>query len=245
MGEEYSPLVSLTKDFIRPFLGYQSTEIAMKFPPLLPTIALSAALASPASAQAATVYAKVVGVDPIYASGDARQVCVPYQAVHPYSEPYRGSTAYRQPYQRLYEPHNRYSSGDSVAGTLAGAAIGGVVGNQVGDGRGQIAATVAGAVIGGIVGGELQRQNSDSYRLYDPAPVDYHSGWERVEHPRNDYRGQANQFGRGQYCTMEYNHRTQVLGYDVTYLYRGQYFISRMSHAPAIGSHMEIAIPGW
>ncbi len=132
---------------------------------LLP-LGLASILAS-APASAATVYATVVGVEPIYASGSVREVCVPYRAAPPV----------------------HYTT------------------------------------------------SPDHYRLYYPDPQ---PAW-----PHSYHADPAASTGRGQYCHTEYSPTVQVLGYDVTYLHDGLYFLSRLSHAPALGTRMEISVPGW
>lgn len=116
---------------------------------------------------AATVYATVVGVEPIYASGSVREVCVPYRVAPPVH----------------------------------------------------------------------YKTTRDHYRLYypDPQPV-----W-----PHSYHVDMTASLGMGKHCHTEYSPTVQVLGYDVTYLYDGRYFLSRLSHAPALGTRMEISVPGW
>ena len=104
----------------------------------------------------------------------------------------------------------RYHSGSgSTAGTLLGAVIGGALGNQVGHGDGRAAATIAGAVVGGAIGNNATRgpgyySQEQSYQPgYQNCQVQ--QGWRRDE---------------------------RVIGYDVTYRWRGNYFQTRTDYPP-------------
>ncbi|EQD60997.1 surface antigen domain protein, partial [mine drainage metagenome] len=104
----------------------------------------------------------------------------------------------------------RYQQGPgSTAGTLLGAVIGGALGNQVGHGDGRAAATIAGAVIGGAVGNNATRGPG--------------------------YYSQEQRYQPGyQSCQVQqgWRAREQVVGYDVTYRYRGDDFHTRTSYPP-------------
>ncbi|MFP4207573.1 MAG: glycine zipper 2TM domain-containing protein [Wenzhouxiangella sp.] len=84
----------------------------------------------------------------------------------------------------------------SATPTVVGAIIGGVIGNQFGGGSGKKAATVAGAALGGSIGRDAGRANH---------PARYR--------PVTEER-----------CTVQrdYEERSVISGYRVSYLYDGQ-----------------------
>lgn len=129
----------------------------------------------------------------------------------------------------------------NVGGTVAGALIGGLVGNQVGDGNGRKAATVAGAAAGGYIGNRIDRRHeggkvvtrterqcrtvtdTTTSRRTVAWNVTYRQPDGTVATMRTDSKpGQRIRLG-----TEE-----QVLGYDVTYRYRGETHRLRMAEAP-------------
>ncbi|KGI76983.1 glycine zipper 2TM domain-containing protein [Oleiagrimonas soli] len=96
-------------------------------------------------------------------------------------------------------------NGHQAAGTLLGAVIGGVLGNTIGKGDGRRAATVAGAVVGGAIG---NRATAGSGR------EDVRTAYAERCRTRSVYAGD------------------RVIGYDVTYRYRGDVYRTRMDHDP-------------
>ena len=101
--------------------------------------------------------------------------------------------------QRVNYPQHNYSQRRSESGSVIGAIIGGVIGNQFGSGRGRAAATVAGVALGSAVARDSQYNSRyrDSGR--------YTTRTERI-------------------CEYQPNYRTerQIVGYDVSYDYKGQ-----------------------
>jgi uncharacterized protein YcfJ len=95
-------------------------------------------------------------------------------------------------------------NGNHVVGTAVGAAVGGLLGNQIGRGNGRKAATVAGAVGGGFIGHEVG-----------------------VRHDAN--RTVTSTETR---CRTVEDTSDKVVGYDVTYEFRGQSFTTRMDYDP-------------
>lgn len=105
-----------------------------------------------------------------------------------------------------YDSDGPFSS-SHVGGTLLGGLIGGVLGNQVGSGRGRTVARVGGAIVGGAIGHNVSRNRQGSdYRVQRPVErceVRYRDSWdERID------------------------------GYDVTYLYGGRQYTTRMPYDP-------------
>ena len=101
----------------------------------------------------------------------------------------------------------------STAGAIIGGVTGAVIGAQVGKGTGKTAATAAGAITGAIVG---ERMGSDYTRRADP---------EEVLH-----------------CRTIDNWQERVLGYRVTYEYRGQTFTEIMSYDPGVGRTIDVMV---
>lgn len=95
----------------------------------------------------------------------------------------------------------------SRTGTIFGAILGGVIGNQFGSGNGRRAATVAGVALGGSIGRDIDRQRGepDGYRL--------------VQHEQ---------------CRLErdYEERSVLSGYRVTYEYDGRLYHTRTHEHP-------------
>lgn len=88
--------------------------------------------------------------------------------------------------------------------TLVGGIVGGILGHNIGHGRG--GATVAGAIVGAAVGRSMSHQR-DGY--YEAIAYKTHC----FEHTR-------------------YQIREQLIGYDVTYRYRGTLYTTRMADRP-------------
>ena len=101
--------------------------------------------------------------------------------------------------QRVNYANHDYRQHRSESGSVLGAIIGGVIGNQFGSGRGRAAATVAGVALGSAVARDAQHNS----RHHDNRR--YTSRTERV-------------------CEYQPNYRTerQIVGYDVSYDYKGQ-----------------------
>lgn len=114
--------------------------------------------------------------------------------------------------------HQRPSQYRSHTPTIAGAILGGVVGNQFGGGRGKDAMTVAGAVLGGSLGNDWR--NNRSYR----------NGGSYVTNERR--------------CESVDNFRetTQLVGYNVNYLYNGRDYWTRMSRDPGDTLRVSVSV---
>jgi uncharacterized protein YcfJ len=188
----------------------------------LATALLGALMAAPA-AQARTVYATVLDVEPIR-TGYQHQVCEPN---------YRYNDHRRDRYYDDRYSYNDRRDHNNVGGAVAGAIIGGALGNQVGDGNGRTAATVAGAVIGGLAGREIQDRHHDRrYNGYDNRYYD---------NRYYDNRYYDNRYGQsGQRCWTEYRNDGRISAYQVTYRAEGRIQTTQMSYAPRIGSRIRI-----
>lgn len=98
-----------------------------------------------------------------------------------------------------------------LIGTAIGAVAGGLLGNQVGGGKGKTLATVAGAVGGGIAGNRIEASRQRAKQTSDVKQV----------------------------CeTVQADGPSQIVGYDVSYVYNGVTRTVRMDHDP--GDRVEI-----
>lgn len=107
------------------------------------------------------------------------------------------------------EEVQRYQSNNhSYTGTVLGGLIGGVVANKVsrGHGRGRDVATVAGALLGSAIGHDISHQKAGGYAT---------SSMER--------RCEV---------TQRTAHEEELVGYDVTYRYKGRLFTTRTQEDP-------------
>jgi uncharacterized protein YcfJ len=91
-----------------------------------------------------------------------------------------------------------------IAGTAIGAVAGGLLGHMIGGGRGNTLATVAGAVGGGYAGN-------------------------RIEASRQEHNVQSTVVHR---CSTVESSSSNIVAYDVTYVYNGVTRTTRMDHDP-------------
>ena len=96
------------------------------------------------------------------------------------------------------------TSEHNTAGTLLGAVVGGVLGNQVGGGNGKKVATAAGILAGGYTGNRIQ-DNQQRSRTYTTTELQ---------------------------CSTVYDTRSEITGYQVTYLLGDERGSVRMDHRP-------------
>jgi len=111
-----------------------------------------------------------------------------------------------------YVPETSRRSG-SLAGPLIGGITGGVLGAQVGKGRGRVAASAAGAAIGAIVGDRLSDRGSDEY-----------------------YEREVRR------CRLVDHWETRIVGYEVTYRYRGHSQTAILPYDPGPKLPVRVAI---
>jgi uncharacterized protein YcfJ len=114
---------------------------------------------------------------------------------------------------------SHYGDQHSAGPMILGGIIGGVVGNQIGSGRGKDIATVAGTLIGASVGHDVAVKRARGY-----SPVRE----EVVER-----------------CATRYEHEYEerIEGYDVTYLYEGKKYHTRLPYDPGdrIRVHVDVS----
>lgn len=134
--------------------------------------------------------------------------------------PQSREVCYEEPVQYYREGRPR-----SAGGALLGAVIGGVIGNQIGRGGGsrhgyhrhgphRDASTAAGAAIGAAIGYQASR---------GPAQVSH---------------------GYEQRCRLErdWQRADELVGYDVTYRYRGEIYQTRTDHDPGDSIRVQVAV---
>ena len=100
----------------------------------------------------------------------------------------------------------RRSGGREYGGAVLGGVAGALIGNQVGRGHGREAATALGAVVGAFTGDNLANRDR----------------WEQPEPVQREVTT----------CRNVEDVQTRIVGYQVTYEYRGQQFTTLMHENP-------------
>jgi uncharacterized protein YcfJ len=108
----------------------------------------------------------------------------------------------------------RRVDGRDVGGAIIGGAAGALLGNQFGHGHGRQAATAIGAVFGALAGNNIA--NRDRRDGYEQAPREVTE------------------------CRVVTDVQTRVVGYQVTYEYRGQHFTTLMQESP--GTYVPVRV---
>lgn len=114
-----------------------------------------------------------------------------------------------EPQRVCWEEERSVRSERAYAPVVLGSIVGGVVGNQFGEGKGKDAATVAGALLGAAVVHDGQRDR----------------GYRTVSERRCETQN-------------TYSLREEVVGYNVTYRFRGDTYTRRMDRHP--GDHVRV-----
>jgi uncharacterized protein YcfJ len=119
---------------------------------------------------------------------------------------YESVTVPRQECSSRWVAETRRVDGRDYGGAVIGGVAGALLGNQLGHGHGREAATAIGAVFGAIAGDNIAQR-------------DRREGYEQV--PREVTE-----------CRVVDDVQTRVVGYRVTYDYRGQLFTTLMNENP-------------
>ena len=171
-------------------------------------------------------YARVVDVNPVVET---------YQE----NNPVENCWDERRPVQnsRYSDRNNNYNGSyngnskrhSSATPEIFGAIIGAVVGNQLGKrggGKARDIATVAGAVLGGSVGHDVKKGNQRKRGYYENDSRGY-------ENSRSG-RYETTRYETVQQCEVKdsYSTREEIVGYDVSYKYKGNVFHTQMNQHP-------------
>ncbi len=108
----------------------------------------------------------------------------------------------------------RRNGGREYGGAVIGGVAGALIGNQVGRGHGREAATALGAVVGAFTGDNLANRDR----------------WDPSEPARREVTA----------CRNVEDVQTRIVGYQVTYEYRGQQFTTLMHENP--GSFIPVRV---
>ena len=100
-------------------------------------------------------------------------------------------------------------------GAIVGGVAGGLLGSQIGKGNGRVVGAAGGAGIGAIVGDRLGNRDSNGITA-PPAPV--------------------------QHCQAVDHFETLTTGYQVTYEYDGQRFLTRLLDNPGSQLHVNVSV---
>ena len=119
---------------------------------------------------------------------------------------YESVSVPRQECSNRWGPQTRRSGGRDYGGAVLGGVAGALIGNQVGKGHGREAATALGAVVGAFTGDNMS--NRDRWDPYEHVPREVTT------------------------CRAVSEVETRIVGYQVTYGYRGQQFTTLMHQDP-------------
>jgi uncharacterized protein YcfJ len=129
---------------------------------------------------------------------------------------------YSTPYKKCWNERNHYNesrhSNDSMTVTILGGIVGGAIGNAVGHSKkNKQVGAVVGSILGASVGHGLSNRNS-----YD-------------SHSKTTYYN-------GKRCTVEdkIRYEEKIIGYHVSYRYRGDEYKTRMNHHP--GKRLKVRV---
>lgn len=137
-------------------------------------------------------------------------------------EPIYESVQVDYPQEHCWDERVRYERPhrESYTGTIAGGIVGGVVGRQFGHGNTRRLFTLAGSLLGASVGNDLSHRGRH-----------YESGYTRTE--------------RRCEVVNESRWEDQMVGYRVTYRYRGKEFVTRTQKHPGKRIRVRVGIePG-
>jgi uncharacterized protein YcfJ len=188
-------------------------------------IGLSASLATPAFADRYRDY----GYDDDQVEQQVRYDYARVVAAKPIYERVEvdvGREVCRNEQVRYAQPSREYRPRSNAA-PVVGLIIGGLIGNQFGHDRGRAAATVAGAALGSAIAEDSENQR----RYYG------HNGGGRNDRGRTVTSTERVCEYRPQYQT-----RNELVGYDVTYDYKGQIGHTQTQSQPGNTIRVEVAV---
>jgi uncharacterized protein YcfJ len=119
--------------------------------------------------------------------------------------------------QMVQDAPQPVADSNGVAGTVIGGVAGGILGHQVGRGNGNTAATAAGAIVGAIAGNSIQRGIQQPQYVQAP--------------PREV-----------QNCHTVMDQQQRLVGYRVTYEYRGNQYTTVMHEQPGNSLPVRVSV---
>jgi uncharacterized protein YcfJ len=182
-------------------------------------------------------YASVVAVEPIT---NSEPLYATVLGTEPVRETVTGS-APREICEDVVVQERLPARDGNIGGTVAGALIGGLVGNQVGDGNGRKAATAAGAAAGGYIGNRVDRKHvggkvvtrtDRQCRTVSEATSSSRTVAWNVTYRNPDGTTDTMRTDRRPGKRIALGTEKTVIGYDVTYRYRGREEQVRMDDKP-------------
>jgi uncharacterized protein YcfJ len=182
-------------------------------------------------------YAEVIAVEPLTSSEKRYATVI---GTEPVRETVTG-TSPREVCEDVAVQDRLPERDGNVGGTVAGAVIGGLVGNQVGDGNGRKAATVAGAAAGGYIGNRVDRKHvggkvvtrtERQCRTISEATTSSRTVAWNVTYRTPDGITDTVRTDRKPGSRIPLGTEKTVIGYDVTYRYRGEEQHLRMDDKP-------------
>ncbi|GAB2616099.1 glycine zipper 2TM domain-containing protein [Novilysobacter erysipheiresistens] len=182
-------------------------------------------------------FADVVGVEPIK---EKQEIYATVIGTDPVRETSTTSTP-RQVCEDVVVQDRAPERDGNIGGTVVGALIGGALGNQVGGGNGKKAATVAGAVAGGYIGNKVdkrhvggqvtERVETNCRTVSDTSQSTKVVGY-NVTYRNPDGTTGSMRTGSKPGERISLGSEDQVVGYDVTYSYKGQQQTVRLDERP-------------
>lgn len=182
-------------------------------------------------------FADVVGVEPIK---EKQEIYATVIGTDPVRETSTTSTP-REVCEDVVVQERLPERDGNVGGTIAGALIGGALGNQVGGGNGKKVATVAGAVAGGYVGNTVdkrhvggrvvERVETNCRTVSDTSQSTKVVGY-NVTYRNPDGTTGSMRTGSKPGERISLGSEDHVVGYDVTYSYKGQQQTVRLDERP-------------
>ena len=182
-------------------------------------------------------FADVVGVEPVKEKQELYAAVIGTDAVRETST----TSTPRQVCEDVVVQERLPERDGNVGGTVVGALVGGALGNQVGGGNGKKVATVAGAVAGGYVGNTVdkrhvggrvvERVETNCRTVSDTSQSTKVVGY-NVTYRNPDGTTGSMRTGSKPGERISLGSEDQVVGYDVTYSYKGQQQTVRLDERP-------------
>jgi len=129
---------------------------------------------------------------------------------------YEGVSVPREECSRHWVNERRRVGQQNYGGAVIGGVAGALLGNQVGKGHGREAATAVGAVVGALAGDRLA--NRHRWEQYEDAPREVTT------------------------CRIVNEVQSRIVGYHVTYEYRGQQFTTLMRDNPGPSLRVRVSV---